>query len=644
MAKKPPDPFSKLTWEDLEEWAGNRIVDRGRAYQGRGEVRDLGRTEDGALVAWVQGSRPYATRVRIKGRKNLESECTCPYWTTCKHAVAVVLEYSESIKAGIEVGRVEEDDRRLHQLDVMEEESVEVEEFEEDEEHGARSGRPASRKTGTVSLRTWLQEQTKAELTALVVSLAEAHEEARQWLQDRRALASGRTHEILRTIRREIGAMEEPVWDESYGGPVNTDRLLAALEALVQAGQADAAAGLGAELLAAAGRALEHEHEGESAPGLGACLGVLFKNMDRTSLSPADQVEWALDMELADEYGLCEDGLDRVWKKRYGKSGWSAVGDRLAERLEATGFVPGDRFSHDFRRDRIADWLIRALERAGRQDEIIPLCEREALVTFSYGRLVDRLMAEARWEEALRWCRQGIEAVPPEEPGLGAGLRRQLQTIYQRSGDPLAGLAIQAEEFFAGPSLAGFQALCKAARKARLAKGVEAWGRHYLETGRRPGAGRKRKSDPAADWPLPASEVEVPARPGPTTAPMIRILIELAIAEKKPEEVLKWYDHPSRGKHGLDTDVAEAVKSAHPDRAIGIWKKVAESQIARVQASGYEAAVPYLRKVKTAFTRSGRKQEWEGYLASLRERNRRRPRCLEILGRLESGRRRIIDG
>ncbi len=140
MAKKPPDPFSKLTWEDLEEWAGNRIVDRGRAYQGRGEVRDLGRTEDGALVAWVQGSRPYATRVRIKGRKNLESECTCPYWTTCKHAVAVVLEYSESIKAGIEVGRVEEDDRRLHQLDVMEEESVEVEEFEEDEEHGARSG------------------------------------------------------------------------------------------------------------------------------------------------------------------------------------------------------------------------------------------------------------------------------------------------------------------------------------------------------------------------------------------------------------------------------------------------------------------------------------------------------------------------
>ena len=26
--KEPIDPFSKLTWEDLEEWAGNVIVGR----------------------------------------------------------------------------------------------------------------------------------------------------------------------------------------------------------------------------------------------------------------------------------------------------------------------------------------------------------------------------------------------------------------------------------------------------------------------------------------------------------------------------------------------------------------------------------------------------------------------------------------
>ena len=283
------------------------------------------------------------------------------------------------------------------------------------------------------------------------------------------------------------------------------------------------------------------------------------------------------------------------------------MSDRLAQRLEAIGPAEGeDDFSHNFKRSQIADWLIRALEKAGRPDEIIPLCEREAPITSNYERLVDRLMAGRRWEEARRWCHQGMEAVSSTYPGIAAALRQQLQTINQRSGDPLAGLALQAEEFFADPSLSGFQALCKAARKVRLGKGVEAWARHYLETGRRPGVGRKRKSDPKIDWPLPASEVEVRTQAEATEAPMTGILIQLAIDEKKPDEVLKWYDYAGRKKGGLGaydflvdaTEVAEAVKSAYPDRAIAIWQETAEGHIARVQTSGYEASVPYLRKMK----------------------------------------------
>ena len=89
----------------MENWAGNRIVARGQSYLESQAVRDLERAEDGALVAWVQGTRRYATRVRIEGRKSLQSECTCPYWTTCKHAVAVVLEYLENIKNKIPIGQ-----------------------------------------------------------------------------------------------------------------------------------------------------------------------------------------------------------------------------------------------------------------------------------------------------------------------------------------------------------------------------------------------------------------------------------------------------------------------------------------------------------------------------------------------------------
>ena len=658
--QKPSDPFSKLTWEDLEEWAGAVIVGRGRPYQRNGAVENLARTEGGTLVAWVRGTRRYATQVRIEGKKSLESACTCPYWATCKHAVAVVLEYLECLKTASAIGEIEEDDPRLLKLEAIEDEYDEFEEFEEfaeeeeEENVKGRSGRSKPKKSKTASLRPYLQEQTKAELVALVIELADAHDEVRQSLADRRDLASGQTDKVLQMIRREIHALEESMWDE-YGDrdpAANAGSIKAALKGLVAAGQADAAVRLGPELLAVSSRALEHDDEGESDAAFADCFEVIFQALDTASLSPADQIEWAIDMEQADGYSLCHAGLAHLWKRPYAKSDWSAVSDRLTRRLEAIDpDAEEDSFLLNLKRDQIADWLIRALEKAGRQAEIIPLCEREAPITLSYVRLVDRLMAKRRWEEARRWCHQGIEAVSATYPGVGAVLRKRLQTINQRSGDPLSGLAIQAEEFFVAPSLAGFQDLCKAARKVRLGQGVEAWARHYLETGRRPGVGRKRKSDPGIAWPLPAAEVEVSTNRQAAEAPMTGVLIQLAIAEKKPDEVLKWYDYAGRKKGGLGlydflvdtTEVAEAIKSAYPDRAIAIWQETAESNIAQVQTSGYEAAVPHLRKMKNALTRAGRKQEWDEYLAALREENSRRPRCLEVLDRLKGGRRRIIN-
>ena len=492
------DPFAKLTWEDLEEWAGGRIVSRGRSYQRRGAVLDLKRTGDGALVAWVLGSRRYATWVGIQGKNKLESECTCPYSMNCKHAVAAVLEYLHGMRKEIVIGQLEEDDPRIQQLDVLEKE-FDIEEYEEGAQEEEENVRVHSRdsKSKTASLRQHLEEQSKAELLSLVIELADTYQEVRQFLKDRRMLAPGQTQKILQTIRREIRGLEEPAWgDYRDGAPeARTERLEAALRALVETGQAGAALPLGQELLHAGSRAIQYEHDGESWDAISACLDILFRALDTASMSPADQVEWALDMALADEYTLCDAGLEYLWEKGYKRSDWSAASDRLAQRLEAIGSPAGeDSFSYRYKRDQIANWLIDALEKAGRQDEIIPLCEREARITFSYNRLVDRLIAARRWEEAGRWCRLGIETAPSRYPGIEAQLREQLQTIYIGSGNAIAGLAIQAEEFFAEPSLSGFQALCKAARKACIGEGVEEWGRHFLETGRRPGVGRKTKS------------------------------------------------------------------------------------------------------------------------------------------------------
>lgn len=668
---KPNDPFSELTWDDLEEWAGSRIVARGRSYQRRGAVRDLQRDEEGALVAWVTGSRLYATRVSIEGRKDLICECTCPYWTTCKHAVAVVVQYLEMTKKGIAVDRVEADDPRLEELDAITEDDDEPLEFdvEEDQEEeplefdvdepdeksiGMFSESSGTGQSDDTSLRAYLREHTRAELVELLLELAETHDEVRQSLENRRRLTSGETRKVLKSIRSEIATLEEPAWESHhYGYQVrNTDRLKAMLQALVASGQADAAVRLGPELLAAGTRALEYEHEAESTEAIGACLDVLFRALDRTSMSPADRIEWVLDMALADEYELCCEGFENLWEQDYAKGDWSEVCDRLTQRLDAREKPRrDDERSGDYRRDVLVNWLIHALEKADRRNEVIPLCEQEAPITFSYNRLVDRLMAERKWDDARRWCRQGIETIADRYPGLQAELREQLRTINQRSGNPLGGLAIQAEEFFARPGAEGFQALCNAARGLGVGEEVDAWARHYLQVGRRPRSGRKRKGEPETAWPLPSPEVEIPAAFGEIKAPMADVLMRLAIAEKKPNEVVKWYDHDSRTKaehwlrdFSLDDQVADAIVSTHPERAVAIWKDLAENLIALVKPRAYQDAVPYLRQARDVLSRSGREGEWQEYLAALRQQNKRRPRCMEELDRLEGGRRRIIDG
>ncbi len=638
--KEPLDPFLELTWEDLEIWAGKRIVDRGHSYHSRGDVHDLERTEDGALVALVEGTRRYSTYVGIRKEKKLESVCTCPYWTTCKHAVAVVLEYLECVRTGVGVEAVKKEDPRLRQLDGM------PEDFDDFLEMGISTEDP---------LHNFLQDKTKAELVSLIVEMAESNEKARQWLDDRRALSLGRIDDILGLVRREIEALGEQEWDYNEYGPaaavVDTDHIKAALKGLVEAGHAAAAVQLGPELLSSGSELIELDYEGEAHYPISDCFDVLFRALHTAFPSPADQVEWALDMALADYYDLCDEGLVDFWNMRRSGSDWSAMSDWLEQRLEAHESAgKGNGFSLDHERDQISNWLILALEKAGREDEVITLCKREAPITLSYDRLVDRLISERRWDEALRWCWRGLDAVSSEDPGIEEELHRLLRKIYELSGNHLTGLAIEAEGFFASPSLSGYQNLCKAARKEGIGKGVEAWARHFLESGCRPDAGRKSEFDPEVDWPLPASEIEIPENSPTPEPPMTEILILLAISEKQPEEALKWYDHEHHDVEGsqllgfsLDTKVAEAVRSTYPDRAIAIWKKVAENQIARVQKSGYEAAAPNLRKVKDAYTQSDRKQDWEAYLASLRKQNSRRPRCMEVLAQLEYEPRRIID-
>jgi uncharacterized Zn finger protein len=130
---------------------------------------------------------------------------------------------------------------------------------------------------------------------------------------------------------------------------------------------------------------------------------------------------------------------------------------------------------------------------------------------------------------------------------------------------------------------------------------------------------------------------------------MIDVLIDIAIEEKRPDEVLRWYDQRKSKKQifwewdGYQEDqVAEAVADHYPDRAVAIWENVAEKQIALTKPKAYEAAAIYLRKVYSLLKKLKREEDWRNYISNLRQANARKSKLIESLSRLEG--RRIIDG
>ena len=94
MIKK--NPFAALTWQDLESWVGLKTLSRGKAYQRSAVVQDLALAGEDRLIAWVQGTKRYATEVEIIGGEP-SSGCTCPVGIGCKHGVAVPLGDGEAL-------------------------------------------------------------------------------------------------------------------------------------------------------------------------------------------------------------------------------------------------------------------------------------------------------------------------------------------------------------------------------------------------------------------------------------------------------------------------------------------------------------------------------------------------------------------
>ncbi len=641
--------FKELTWDDLQEWAGSRVLSRGQSYQRSHRVMELAQTQTGSLIAWVHGGQKYATEVDFKDGE-LISICTCPYGNNCKHAVAVALEYLDHLKKNIEVPQAAKQDQRLS---LLENDSDEVGWDDEEEENGEHeemedtetlSSKKVVKPTQS-ELKGFLQEQSREQLIALIEDMAERHSVVREDLRDRQNLSKGSFKKIVADVRKEIRELSsEPGWRNHWnheGYTPDYSRVKGRLKSLLAKGHADEVVALGKELLEEGIRQVEmSDDEGETGIEISSCLAIVFQALPRSSLSPVEQMLWAINAELEDKYELCY-GAESFWKKKQKASDWNIVADRLLERLNKFQPVKGeDSFSRSYQRDSLTNWIIRALENSSRHKEIITLCEQEAVITGSYTRLVDVLRKAKRLEEAEEWIHKGIKATQKQWPGIGKKLKDTLREMREKEGNWLKVAAFRTEDFLQSPSLYTFKDMKKATEKAKVWQEVRTAALLYLETGKLP------QSDPT--WPMPETGVKEDREVRKSEFPMTSVLIDIAIEEKRPNDVLKWYDH-KKSKKGVywygegyqDDQVAEAVADHFPDRAITIWKDIVERQIALTKPKAYEEAARYLRKAQSLLKKLKREEEWKDYLVKLRRDNARKPKLIDILSRLEG--RRIIE-
>lgn len=637
------DTLRQLTWEALEDWAGATIARRGRSYARGGQVRELACTTDGALVAWVQGTARYATLVDVE-EDGPAAACTCPFGAVCKHAVAVVLVYQTAAGQRQEPPTVADTDPRLALL------AAQAEDWDDDvwaDDEALADQTPAAPvgNPPTDPLRVYLEGLTREELVSLLDELARRLPEVRSALEARQVLATSGAGRLVREVRALIHTVSaRPGWRNSWDDEGYTPDYTAVrdrLALLLRQGYADQVVALGEDVLEVGTRQVEESHdEGETALEIARCLDFAFQALARSSLAPAEQMLRAIEWELRDEYDLCT-GAAAFWEQPRTAADWRHVAEALVARLEQPP-VPGarDDFVSSYRRDRLADRAIEALEQAGRHAEVIPLCEREAERNGSYVRLVQRLVAADRRVEAERWITEGVAALEAAKPGLAGQLRAIQLALWEEAGDWPRAAALRAEAFFEGPAMTTLRPLRAASERAGVWPAVRSAVLRYLETGEPP-TPNERVTDRGTNppWPLPASGLPLPAARWRPSFPLVQVLIELAADERRPDEVLRWYDRRQAGvgtASGHDHLVSEAVAEAYPERAVAIWRQLAEAQIAQTNPRAYEEAAVYLRSIGRVRARQGRTEDWRQYLGQLRQAHRRKRRLLAILDQLEA--------
>jgi uncharacterized Zn finger protein len=501
------------------------------------------------------------------------------------------------------------------------------------------------------SVADFLKGKSRDELAAIITEFADNHPEVKSALSFKSKMSSPSVSTLVKTIGKEIDkASNEPGWQDYWqhnGFTPDYSRVISGLEKLFDSGHYDEIVELGKKLFSMGmDQAGQSDDDGETICEIADALAIVYRALKQCSIPDVDKMEQAIDWELADGYGLTNN-LEKFWKKKFCKKDWNTIADRLLTRIEELRPESKNlKFSWDYARDNLTDWIIKTLDSAGRSDEKLNLCIQEAPITQSYERLVKMLLESGKNAEAEKWIRKGIAATHDELPGIASSLRKHLLEIHDGKRDWSFSAAIKADEFFTHPSINYYKELKKACDKAKTWAIVRSSVILFLNTGKRPKAG-------SPDWPLPDSGIAPRARSSYLKPPFTIELIEIALYEKDIDEALRLYcngnerkrkDHSSwkfDWRDSISEQIAQAAKEKYPDFSIDIWKHIADHHIKLTNSKEYTIAMTYLNRIQKVMKKNGQEKAWGEYIATIKQKNIRKIRLVEMLGSLTG--KRIID-
>lgn len=494
------------------------------------------------------------------------------------------------------------------------------------------------------ALTRYVRTLTPDALRDLVFEARRAVPDFAAWLEEKRVLEGREQGELAARVENLIAAMPtEPDYDHTWNGPGTSEEtdyhaLRRSMEALLEADGADALLDLVPALLDKGGQEVELRHHDDCVGfEVTSCLETAWRALPQSRLTPSAQVLFAIDLRLADEFGLVPD-IEKV-KRRYRKKAvWSDVADALHDRIGEQPVPEQDaRRSGGYGRKKLVDACVDALDRAGRANEAEAVRAGEARSAGAYEEWVRRLLSDRRPEEAERRALEGLAAT--ERPDIMLQDLLLEAVAAQRGWTRLA--ALRAEQFRCLPSVATYERLLDAAGKARVKRAARKGALTFLEAYGEASSGTYDELERDAAgmlWGLPP--VPVPARsPATTGGRLLLVRFRIALADGNPAEILTFYDRVRErrrkerwfGRRGDDLLVAKAVQATHPARALEIYAEAAEAAAAQKKPDVYAEAARHLKAMRPLYRRLGRAGDWQTYVEELRAKYSRKWRLGEVL-------------